>query len=164
MRLKLRDEFDFKIIVLSICFGLLAGLIDSIADYSFYEGRFLELVLLRPPAHEIYTRLLLLLCVLIFGLSASRIKKQHQNAEKAVRFHQEQQSSHLDIIGGILLALDREGHITLINKEGLQILGHSQEEAMGKNWFDHCLPTDNREELRTLYKQVMEGNALPVDR
>ncbi|MEE9542867.1 MAG: PAS domain S-box protein, partial [Thermodesulfobacteriota bacterium] len=44
--------------------------------------------------------------------------------------------------------------VKLINKKGLEILGFSEAEVLGANWFDKFLPDHNREELRGVFNKL----------
>ena len=49
------------VIVLSVVFGLLVWIIDSVIDYFvFYEGTMLELLITDVPLHELYIRLIII--------------------------------------------------------------------------------------------------------
>jgi len=51
-------------------FALLVWVIDAMLDYFvFYQGygTFLELLVTHPPAHEIFIRLVILICFIVFG-------------------------------------------------------------------------------------------------
>lgn len=64
---------------------------------------------------------------------------------------------YLDIAGVILVALDRQGVITLINQKGCALLGWSEDQLVGKSWFDTCLPARIREKTRAVFAQLMAG-------
>lgn len=64
---------------------------------------------------------------------------------------------YLDIAGVIIVALNKQGNITLINKKGCEILGYDESDLIGKNWFEHCLPEKNRQEMQQLFRQWMNG-------
>ncbi len=51
---------------------------------------------------------------------------------------------YLDIVGVIVLALDRNGNITLINNKGCEILGYQESELLNRNWLEMCLPKNNQ--------------------
>ncbi|MBU2547733.1 MAG: PAS domain S-box protein [Proteobacteria bacterium] len=63
----------------------------------------------------------------------------------------------LDVVEVILLALDREGRVTLINRKGNQVLGYEGRELIGRNWFDTCLPEDVREKAGSEFKGLLEA-------
>ncbi|HEY3418329.1 MAG TPA: PAS domain S-box protein, partial [Armatimonadota bacterium] len=66
---------------------------------------------------------------------------------------------YLDIAGVMLLALDRDGRVTLLNRKGLEILGYAPEEILGKNWFDLVVPAAERAAVRTVFDRLMNGQA-----
>ena len=49
---------------------------------------------------------------------------EQKKAEEAIKIEKERAESYLNIAGGILVALDVQGKITLINQKGCQILGY----------------------------------------
>ncbi len=57
----------------------------------------------------------------------------------------------------MIIALNREGEITLLNKKGYNILGYKEGELYGKNWFSSCLPKEIRSEIKEYFKQLMDG-------
>jgi PAS domain S-box-containing protein len=65
--------------------------------------------------------------------------------------------SYFQIAGVMLLVLDRNGVIWMINKKGCEVLGWSEGEIVGKNWFDHFLPERIREQTRQYARDVYEG-------
>ena len=69
---------------------------------------------------------------------------------------------YLDLPGVLYLALDKEGNISLVNENGLEILGYRQEELLGKNWFKTCLPHKLQREVLDIYHQLMRGEIEPV--
>jgi PAS domain S-box-containing protein len=71
--------------------------------------------------------------------------------------------NYLDLAGVILVALNREGTITLLNKKGYEILGYEEGELIGKNWFDVCIPKENRNELKKVFKAIINGDLEPFE-
>ena len=69
----------------------------------------------------------------------------------------------MDLAGVILVALNREGNITLLNKKGYEILHYEEGELMGKNWFDICIPKENRKELKNVFKSIINGDLKPFE-
>lgn len=65
--------------------------------------------------------------------------------------------NYLDLAGVIIVALTREGNITLLNKKGYEILAYEEGELIGKNWFDICIPKENRKELKDVFKAIIKG-------
>ncbi|MFW9942318.1 MAG: PAS domain-containing protein [Candidatus Thorarchaeota archaeon] len=71
--------------------------------------------------------------------------------------------NYLDLAGVILVALNREGNITLLNKKGYEILHYEEGELIGKNWFDVCIPKENQEELKNVFKAIINGDVEPFE-
>ncbi len=65
--------------------------------------------------------------------------------------------SFLDIAGVIFVALDDRGRITLINQKGCDILGYPEDQIIGKDWFDHFIPDDTREQVRTAFGEILRS-------
>jgi PAS domain S-box-containing protein len=83
---------------------------------------------------------------------------ERKRAEQELWAEREKAQKYLDIAGVILLALDRDGIVTLINQKGCEILGYSAEEIIGKNWINTFLPESNREELQIVFSQLAAGD------
>ena len=75
------------------------------------------------------------------------------------RLREERNKAHLylDIAGVIIVAINEKGIVSLINKKGCAVLGYQEDEIIGKNWFDSCVPEDVREKRKKTFIKVMEG-------
>jgi len=71
--------------------------------------------------------------------------------------------NYLDLAGVILVVLNREGNITLLNKKGYEILYYEEGELIGKNWFDVCIPEEDRKELKNVFKALINGDVEPFE-
>jgi PAS domain S-box-containing protein len=72
--------------------------------------------------------------------------------------HEKNRSNHyLDIVGNIIIALDDKGIITLINQAGCKILEESEDEIVGKNWFDNYLISDQIEFVKDVFIKIIKG-------
>jgi PAS domain S-box-containing protein len=91
------------------------------------------------------------------------ITSNHQQARKTLMEEKDQKQMYLDIAEVILVALDKKGIITLINRKGCRILGYEQGELIGKNWFHTCLPPKRRDEVFEIFKQLMAGKIDSVE-
>ncbi len=66
---------------------------------------------------------------------------------------------YLETVQSIIVALDKEGNISLINPAGSKILGYENEELIGKNWFQTCLPEpEGVESVLPYFKDIINGN------
>lgn len=64
---------------------------------------------------------------------------------------------YLSIARVTIVALDTGGRVTLINKRGCEILGHTEEEILGSDWFETCVQEGQRAEARRVFDQVIAG-------
>jgi len=62
---------------------------------------------------------------------------------------------YLDTAEVTLLALDRTGNITLINRKGSQVIGYYEDELLGENWFGMFSEKSGRQELLNDFLEVM---------
>lgn len=80
---------------------------------------------------------------------------RRMSAEEAHRKEKERAEQYLDVAGVIIVVLDRSGIVTLINRKGSEILGYAEEEIIGKNWFDHFVPLQMKEAVKTIFARLM---------
>lgn len=68
---------DHKIILVSVVFGILFWLLDSVLDhYFYYEGSVQELMITDIPPHELYVRSMVIILFLISGIILSQMIKR----------------------------------------------------------------------------------------
>ena len=84
---------------------------------------------------------------------------KHKLAKEALIKQQNVVNNYLNIVASMILALNRNGEITLLNKKGHDILGYKEGELYGKDWFSVCLPEENRHELKEYFKKLIHGKA-----
>jgi len=70
---------------------------------------------------------------------------------------------YLDIVPHLIVALDREGRITMINKTGCRLLGYDEPELIGKDWFRTCLPRHVGATVGERFRGIMAGERLISD-
>jgi PAS domain S-box-containing protein len=64
---------------------------------------------------------------------------------------------YLDVAGVILLALDRDGVVTMINPKGCEVLGYPEEEILGRSWFERFVAPEERESLTVARNLLLDG-------
>lgn len=62
--------------------------------------------------------------------------------------------AYLDVAEVIFVGLDKKGRVILINRKGCEVLGHSEQEIIGKNWFRSFLPKQNQDRIRGIFDQL----------
>ena len=76
-------------------------------------------------------------------------------AEKKMWQEKERANQYLTVANTLMVALDRNGNIVLFNKKGEELLGYSQAETIGQNWFELFIPEAARENVKIAYQQLM---------
>ena len=76
--------------------------------------------------------------------------------EESLKHERDLNQRYLDTVQTMMVALDKHGRVTMINRAGCNLLGHDQEELLGKNWFETCLPQpEGREVIYPLFKRMI---------
>ena len=88
---------------------------------------------------------------------------ERKRAEEQVKREKKRVEQYLDIAGVMLATINADEEIILINKKGCEILGYKEEELIGKNWFDIMLPQKIKEEIRGVFRKLMDGDLEPVE-
>jgi PAS domain S-box-containing protein len=70
---------------------------------------------------------------------------------------------YFDTADVLLIALDLDGRITLINRKGRELLGWTEEELLGRNWIETCLPARARDVVQKAFDSLVSGDVAIVD-
>jgi len=84
-------------------------------------------------------------------------------AERALRQAKDRAQQYINLAGVMLLALDKDGRVTLVNKKGCEILGYEEDRILGKSWFENFLPESRREGVRAVFDGLMRGELGPLE-
>lgn len=82
---------------------------------------------------------------------------ERKHTEERVIIEKNKAQQYLNIAGVILVSIDSSGIVNLINHKGCEVLGYSEEEILGKNWFDKFLPERLGENVKQVSKKVFSG-------
>jgi PAS domain S-box-containing protein len=83
---------------------------------------------------------------------------ERKRTEEALRRQVALTRHYIDTVQTVIVALDSEGRITLINREGCRILGYDEEELLGRNWFETCVPQpDGLNTVYVTFRKIMDG-------
>src|SRR3990172_7726550 len=78
-----------------------------------------------------------------------------KETEEALHAEQAKAQQYLDIAEVIIVAIDANEQVTLINQKGCAVLGYRQDEIIGQNWFDLCVPSEERKDERTCFHKLL---------
>ncbi|MBU1000979.1 MAG: PAS domain S-box protein [Proteobacteria bacterium] len=85
-------------------------------------------------------------------------------AETELKIERDRIKLYLDTVGVVLVALDRTGRISLLNRKGCELLGYNAREVEGRDWFETFIPAREREDVRAVFKGLMAGTVEPFAR
>jgi PAS domain S-box-containing protein len=88
---------------------------------------------------------------------------QHKGLWGKLREERNRAQQYLNIAGVIIVAINNKGMVSLINRKGCHVLGYKEEEIIGKNWFDLCVPERDRDDRKDRFKKVMSGQEAEVE-
>ncbi len=78
-----------------------------------------------------------------------------KQAEEIVKREKEKAELYLNKAGVMILALNTLGNVTMINRKGCEILGYSEADILGKNWFDNFIPGRSAVEVKAIFGQLI---------
>ena len=79
-----------------------------------------------------------------------------RHAELLLRQKQEFSDRILRTVDAIILVLDFKGSVVQVNDYFRRIAGWTEQELVGKNWFDCCIPDYERTRIREVFRRTFE--------
>lgn len=158
-------RMSLKFILFLLIVGFSYWVLDSLTHLLFTEGLdFLDLMVGNGASHEFYHRVLLFGVISISALFFFRLLLKQQKTQialqesiKTVREERDKAQRYLDVAGVILMVQNEQGHVTLINKKGCEVLGYPEAEILGKDWFEHFIPARLRQSARNIFVKQITG-------
>ncbi len=90
------------------------------------------------------------------------ISERKQTEQRLIR-EKEIAQRYLDVANAIFVLINEDQTVALINQKGCELLGYSEQEIIGKNWFNHFIPQRVREEILAIFNQAMAGQVSPIE-
>lgn len=100
---------------------------------------------------------LLLYFILLFTIVMLRRQKlliAHQHI--ALMREKDNTQNYFDIVGVMILVLDKENNVIKINQRGCEIMGYSADEMIGKNWVENFLPIPYRTKVMEISSDIQK--------
>lgn len=82
---------------------------------------------------------------------------KRQLSEEALRRERDKVQQYLDVVEVMMVVLGKEAEILEVNRKGCEVLGYAERELVGKNWFDVCIPVEERQFVQTVFQRVITG-------
>ena len=88
---------------------------------------------------------------------------EQRMAQNAIIAEKERAQQYLDIAGVMFVAIDTQGCVIMANKRAAHVLEYPEEEITGKNWFDHFVLSDNCDEVKKTFSEIIAGHIKPFE-
>jgi len=86
-------------------------------------------------------------------------RKHIEETSAALRRERDANQRYLDTVQTLMVAMDIEGRITMINRFGRELLGYTEDELLGRNWFECCLPQPaGMAAVYPVFRRIMAGD------
>lgn len=93
-------------------------------------------------------------------MSKDRVEKKRSKTDE---LKSDLAQCYLDIAAVMIIVINANQEVALINRKGCEILGYSEEEIIGKNWFDHFLPQKEIDEVKKVFDRLVTEEIEPVE-
>ena len=85
--------------------------------------------------------------------------KKRVETEKTLTAEMQRAEMYFNIAGVILVVLDLRGNVVLINEKGCEVLGYSETEIKGKNWFENFIPEHARACTENIFRGLKDEDS-----
>lgn len=80
-----------------------------------------------------------------------------RHAEEALRRERDRAQRYLDLVNVMVIAVNRAGRITLVNRKACELFGYPEHEMLGKDFFAACQPPGFAGRSRILFEEALAG-------
>ena len=82
---------------------------------------------------------------------------EQKKAEQALVEAKDRNQSYLDIADVMIVVISPDQNTILANKKTLEVLGYSEDEILGRNWFDVVIPEADRPIVKKSFSNIIFG-------
>ncbi|HBD96443.1 MAG: hypothetical protein A2015_16040 [Spirochaetes bacterium GWF1_31_7] len=91
-------------------------------------------------------------------IASVRDISDRKKIEMKLQNERDRSQKYLDTVESIIVSLNHEGKISLINRKGREVLGYTESELLGQNWFKKCLPQpEGMEKVYPYFLKMLHG-------
>jgi PAS domain S-box-containing protein len=83
--------------------------------------------------------------------------------EEEVRAERDRAQLYLDTVENLIVVLDSNGDVSLANRKACEVLGYTEQELIGQNWFAACIPAAESETVSAAFSNLINGKSSQVD-
>ncbi len=88
---------------------------------------------------------------------------EQRQSERIALQERDRAQTYLEIAGTMIIAFDNRLRITMINQKGCDILGCTEQEAIGTNWIDSFIPARKKEQIRNYLLGILNSVEMPTE-
>ena len=86
---------------------------------------------------------------------------ERKRMEQSLRRERDLSQRYLDTTQTMMVAFNPKGQVTMINRSGRALLGYTEEEMLGYNWFATFLPQpEGHERIYPLFQHILAGGQM----
>ncbi|WP_392408366.1 PAS domain S-box protein [Chlorogloeopsis fritschii PCC 9212] len=86
---------------------------------------------------------------------------QQKQIEATLREAERRWRSLLENVRLVVVGLDRNGKVEYVNPYFLELTGYTQQEVIGKDWFENFIPRYQKQPIEKCFQEVLEQNFHP---
>ncbi len=148
--MKNRRSFDRSVFNYLIASILLT--IFSEMSFTLYAGPF-DYFNLLGHIFKVMSFYLIYQAIIVTGFT-----KPYKLLFRDLKNEKDKTQTYLDIAGVILISVDADRKVTMINKNGCELLGFKKEQIIGSDWFGKFIPEDDREKTIDAFERLISGD------
>lgn len=100
---------------------------------------------------------------LILAFIGWRMMQGLRHSEERLRQKNDTAQRYLDTVQTVMVSLNSLGQVTMINRQGCELLGYEESELLGCNWFERCLPQPvGKETFYPAFRRLLAGELQSV--
>ena len=84
-------------------------------------------------------------------------------SEIELKEHCETLQRYLDIAGAAIIVLDTFGKVTFTNRKATEMLGYSETEFVGMDWFERIVPPRIMLEMKSVFQTIVAGEVETIE-
>ncbi len=93
-------------------------------------------------------------CTHLVGVSRDTTRDRLE--QRALWREKRRAENYLEVAEALIVALDRDGNITMLNRKGHTLLGYPEGTLIGRSWIDTMIPPDRVEAFKQGLRHMME--------
>ncbi|MEZ5148943.1 MAG: PAS domain S-box protein [Bacteroidales bacterium] len=83
--------------------------------------------------------------------------KQKPGSDQFIITEKQLSRHFVDNSGNLILALNKLGHVIMVNAKAAEVLGYTTDELIGQNWFESFLPDESTKKVKAIFNKMISG-------